>query len=74
MMISHVNIQSSALPISEVSGVNQNKTYCLSLDDTHYWSPTFLEQVKQLEIIAREKLQKKKRVDFSPLGFSLSIY
>ncbi|KAJ8426410.1 hypothetical protein Cgig2_032155 [Carnegiea gigantea] len=36
-----------------------------------YCSPEFLEQVEQIESMARERAKQKKMMDFTPLSFSL---
>ncbi|KAJ8428153.1 hypothetical protein Cgig2_028028 [Carnegiea gigantea] len=64
---------SSPQPSSDAVVTNQNETYCSSPYGTCYCSPEFLEQVQQLESMARETMQRKKRINFNPPSFSLRI-
>ncbi|KAJ8435724.1 hypothetical protein Cgig2_002681 [Carnegiea gigantea] len=50
---------------------SQNVIDCLSADDMYYCSLEFLELVDQVESMAREKMQQKKRMGFSLPSFSL---
>ncbi|KAJ8438372.1 hypothetical protein Cgig2_006290 [Carnegiea gigantea] len=52
---------------------NQNATDYLSPYDIYYYSPEFLEEVDQLESMAREKNAVEKKIGFSPPKFSLGI-
>ncbi|KAJ8451300.1 hypothetical protein Cgig2_014072 [Carnegiea gigantea] len=45
----------------------------VSPNDAYYYSPEFLEQLDKLESIAREEIQHKKKVAYSPPSFSLGI-
>ncbi|KAJ8445621.1 LOW QUALITY PROTEIN: hypothetical protein Cgig2_018562 [Carnegiea gigantea] len=50
----------------------QNETDCLSPDDTYYYSPEFMEQVKQLESMAREKNAAEKGDGFQSSNLGIS--
>ncbi|KAJ8423420.1 hypothetical protein Cgig2_032670 [Carnegiea gigantea] len=68
-----IQIQGSHPPTTATACVNQDDKDCLSPDDTFYCNPEFLEEVEQLETMAREKMQQKKRMDFTPPSFNLGI-
>jgi len=52
---------------------NENVTEWVSPSDTYYCSSKFLEEVDQLESMAREQIQQRKWVACSPPSFSLGI-
>ena len=65
--------QSSQPPTSYTACLIQKQTDCLAIDDTFFYSLEFLEQVEQIESMAREKMQQKRTMDFTPPSFSLRI-
>ena len=65
--------RTSQPPASDTACSIQKQTDWLATDDTFFCSPEFLEQVEQIESMAKDKLQQKRTMDFTPPSFSLGI-
>ena len=68
-----MQMQRSQPHTSHTACANENEPEYVSPNDTYYSSSEFLEQVDQLESMAREQIQQRKRVACSPPNFSLGI-
>ena len=55
-----INVQSSPPLTSKATHANHNETYCLTPNDTYCYNPKSLEQVGQLETMARGKINRKR--------------